>query len=126
MKREMIQVFVGEYMRKVQRGGWVRFPKDWLMRLGNDREVYIMPCPFAGRPLMIFSAWEFNTKLKRLSVKNVPDKTLIVLGNVTERVKISADGRMRIPARLLAHARISDGVRFSGKIRMMAVTAAKL
>lgn len=116
-------MFIGCYTRKVQRGGWVRFPKDWLLQLGNGREVFIMPGPSADRPLVIFPAAEFNRKLKRLSTMKVPDETLIALGNAVEQVKIAADGRMRISARMLAYAGIRDGVCFSGGTRKITVTA---
>ena len=116
-------MFIGCYTRKVQRGGWLRVPKDWLMQLGDGLEVFIMPGPFADRPLVIFPAAEFNRKLKRLSTMKVPDETLIALGNAVEQVKIAADGRMRISARMLAYAGIRDGVCFSGEARKIIVTA---
>ena len=99
-------MFIGCYTRKVQRGGWLRFPKDWLMQLSDGLEVFIRPGPSADRPLVIFPAAEFNRKLKRLSTMKVPDETLIALGNAVEQVKIAADGRMRISARMLAYAGI--------------------
>ena len=116
-------MFIGRYVRKVQRGGWVRFPKDLLLQFGENREVFIMPGPSADRPLVIFPAAEFNRKLKRLSAMNVPDATLLALGNAVEQVKIAADGRMRISARMLAYAGIRDGVCFSGEARKITVTA---
>ena len=116
-------MFIGCYTRKVQRGGWVRFPKDWLMQLSDGLEVFIMPGPSADRPLVIFPAAEFNRKLKRLSTMKVPDETLIALGKAVEQVKIAADGRMRISARMLAYAGIRDGVCFSGEARKITVTA---
>lgn len=114
--------FVGTYERKVLRGGWVRFPKDWLTLLGDNREIFILPDPEGGKSLLIVPAVEFNKELKRLSSMKVPDDTLTVLGSVIEQVGIAADGRMRISAKLLAHAGITSDVYFSGNIRTIALS----
>ncbi len=113
--------FIGTYKRKVQRGGWVRFPKDWLTLLGNNR-IFIMPDPKGGKSLLIVPAVEFNKELKRLSSMKAPKDALIALGKVIEQVEIAADGRMRISARLLAYAGITGDVSFSGNIRTIALT----
>ncbi len=110
-----MSVFDGEFTRNVQRGGWVRFPKAWLAQLEADREVFIMPDPTVARSLLIVSAEEFNKKLKRLSTMKVSTDVLNVIGDNVEQVKIAADGRMRIPARMLAHAGIRGSVCFVGQ-----------
>ena len=53
-------MFIGCYTRRVQRGGWVRFPKDWLALLGDKREVFIMPDSEGGKSLLIVPADEFR------------------------------------------------------------------
>ena len=53
-------LFVGCYTRKVQRGRWVRFPKDWLALLGDKREVFIMPDSEGGKSLLIVAADAFR------------------------------------------------------------------
>lgn len=113
--------FIGTYKRKVQRGGWVRFPKDWLTLLGNNR-IFIMPDPKGGKSLLIVPADEFNKELKRLSSMKAPKDALIALGKVIEQVEIAADGRMRISARLLAYAGITGDVSFSGNIRTITLS----
>ena len=49
----MTEMFVGTYTRKLQRGGWVRFPKDWLTLLGDHRTVFIMPDPDKNKSLLL-------------------------------------------------------------------------
>ena len=114
--------FIGTYKRKVQRGGWVRFPKDWLTLLGNNR-IFIMPDPKGGKSLLIVPAAEFNKELKRLSSMKVPKDVLIALGKAIEQVEISADGRMRISAKLLAYAGITGEVYFSGNMRTITLSS---
>ncbi len=114
-------VFIGTYKRKVQRGGWVRFPKDWLTLLGNNR-IFVMPDPKGGKSLLIVPAVEFNKELKRLSSMKAPKDELIALGKVIEQVEIAADGRMRISAKLLAYAGITGDVSFSGNMRTISLT----
>lgn len=115
-------MFVGTYTRKVQRGGWVRFPKDWLTLLGDNREVFIIPKPGGGKSLLIVAAGDFRKEQRRMAVEESSKGTRMTLANSAEKVEIAADGRMRIPARLLAHAGIQDGVCFAGHIRTIDVT----
>ena len=115
-------MFVGCYTRKVQRGGWVRFPKDWLALLGDKRDVFIMPDPEGGKSLLIVAADEFRKELKRTGGSSEEFRTRKAIVDSAELVEIAADGRMQIPARLLAHAGIQDGMCFAGHIRTIAVT----
>lgn len=115
-------MFVGTYTRKVQRGGWVRFPKVWLPFIGDHRTVFIMPDPDKNKSLLLEMSDDFNRKLERMKDKNVPSESLETLAKIVVQVKVTADGRMLIPARLLAHAGIQDGVCFAGHIRTIAVT----
>ena len=115
-------MFVGTYRRKVQRGGWVRFPKDWLPLLGADREVFIIPEPGGGKSLLIVAADAFRKELKRMAAEESSDGACRALAESAEKVEIAADGRMRIPASLLACAGIHDSVCFAGHIRTIAVT----
>jgi len=122
MKRKRGYVFVGEFTRKVQRGGWVRFPKDWLTLLGDSREVFISPDPGGGKSLSIVAADDFRKELKRMSVKESSNGACRALAEFATLVKIAAYGRMRIPASLLVHAGIQDGVCFAGNVRTIVVT----
>ena len=115
-------MFVGTYTRKLQRGGWVRFPKDWLPFIGDHRTVFIMPDPDKNKSLLLVMSDDFNRELERMKDKNVPSESLETLAKIVVQVKVTADGRMQIPARLLAHAGIQDGVCFAGHIRTIAVT----
>ena len=124
MKRRFEPVFVGEFTRKVQRGGWVRFPKVWLTLLGEDREVFILPDPNGGKSLSIVTADDFRKELKRMAVEESSEGAYRPLAESATPVKIAADGRMRIPAGLLAHAGMYDAVCFMSNIRTIAVTQA--
>ena len=115
-------MFVGTYTRKLQRGGWVRFPKDWLTLLGDNREVFILPNPQGGKSLLIVPADEFRKSTKRTGGSSEEFRTRKAIVDSAELVEIAADGRMQIPARLLAHAGIQDGMCFAGHIRTIAVT----
>ena len=115
-------LFVGCYTRKVQRGGWVRFPKDWLALLGDKREMFIMPDPEGCESLLIVPADEFRKELKRMSTVESSDGGCNTIADSAILMKIASDGRMQIPARLLAHAGIQDCVCFAGRIRTIAVT----
>jgi len=115
-------VFIGTYERMMQRGGWVRFPKDWLTLLGDNREVFIMPEPGGGKSLLIVAADVFRKELKRMAVAESSQGIRMTSANSVEKVKIAADGRMRIPANLLAHVGIQDDVCFAGHIRTIGVT----
>ncbi len=101
-------MFVGTYTRKLQSGGWVNFPNDWLALLGEGREVFIMPDPANPKMLLVVTADEYR------KAKDVRLATL---------VKISDDGRLRIPADLLSQAKIGETACFAGRIRMISVTA---
>ena len=115
-------MFVGTYTRKMQRGGWVRFPKDWLALFGDKREVFLLPDPKGGKSLLIVPADEFRKSTKRTGGSSEEFRTRKVIADSAEKVEIAADGRMQISARLLAHAGIQDGMCFAGHIRTIAVT----
>ena len=115
-------MFVGTYTRKMQRGGWVRFPKDWLTLLGDNREVFILPDPNGRKSLSIAVADDFRKSTKRTGGSSEEFRTRKAIVDSAEKVEIAADGRMQISARLLAHAGIQDGVCFAGHIRTIAVT----
>ena len=101
----------------MQRGGWVRFPKDWLTLLGDNREMFIMPDPEGGKSLLIVAADEFRKELKRIAAVESSNGGSRSIADSAVLVEIAADGRMRIPAKLLAYAGIKGGVCFSGNIR---------
>ena len=115
-------MFVGTYTRKMQRGGWVRFPKDWLTLLGDDREVFIIPEPGGGKSLLIVAADAFRKELKRMAAEESLKSVRKTIAESATLVEIAADGRMQIPASLLACAGIHDSVCFAGHIRTIAVT----
>ena len=115
-------MFVGCYTRKVQRGRWVRFPKDWLTLLGDKREVFIMPDSEGGKSLLIVPADEFRKELKRMSAAESSYGDNKAIADSAILMKIASDGRMQIPTTLLAHAGIQDCVCFAGRIRTIAVT----
>ena len=115
-------MFIGCYTRKVQRGGWLRFPKDWLPFIGDHRTVFIMPDPDKNKSLLLVMSDDFNRKLERMKDKNVPSESLETLAKIVVQVKVTADGRMQIPARLLAHAGITGDVCLSGNMRMIALS----
>ena len=114
--------FVGTYERKVLRGGWVRFPKDWLTLLGDNREIFILPDPEGGKSLLIVAAVEFRKELKRMAAVESSDGGSKAIADSAVLVEIAADGRMRIPANFLAHAGIKGMVCFSGNIRTIALS----
>ena len=115
-------MFIGCYTRKVQRGGWVRFPKDWLALLGDNREIFILPDPEGGKSLLIVAAVEFRKELKRMAAVESSDGGSKAIADSAVLVEIAADGRMRIPANFLAHAGIKGMVCFSGNIRTIALS----
>ena len=115
-------MFVGCYIRKVQRGRWVRFPKDWLALLGDKRDVFIMPDSEGGKSLLIVPADEFRKELKRMSTVESSDGGCNTIADSAILMKIASDGRMQIPTRLLAHAGITGDVCFSGNIRTIALS----
>lgn len=116
-------LFVGCYIRKVQRGGWVRFPKDWLALLGDKREMFIMPDPEGGKSLLIVPADEFRKELKRTpATESSDDGGNKAIVDSAILMKIASDGCMQIPAKLLANAGIMGDVCFSGNMRMIALS----
>ena len=116
-------MFVGCYTRKVQRGGWLRFPKEWLPFIGDYRMVFIMPDPDKNKSLLLVMSDDFNRELERMKDKNVPSESLEALAKIVAEVKVTVDGRMRIPATLLAYADIKDTMCFIGSIRTITLSA---
>ena len=116
-------MFVGCYTRKVQRGGWLRFPKEWLPFIGDYRMVFIMPDPDKNKSLLLVMPDDFNRILERMKDKNVPSESLEALAKIVAEVKVTVDGRMRIPATLLAYADIKDTMCFIGSIRTITLSA---
>ena len=116
-------MFIGCYTRKVQRGGWLRFPKEWLPFIGDHRTVFIMPDPDKNKSLLLVMSDDFNRELERMKDKNVPSESLETLAKIVVQVKVTADGRMQIPAPLLAYADIKDTVCFSGNLRTISLSA---
>ena len=94
-------MFVGKHKRTVQRGGWLRFPKEWLPFLDDRRAVVAMPNPNNGKSVMLVPLDDHNRELERN----------------TERLAITADGWVQIPASLLAYAGIKDVAELSGVVR---------
>ena len=101
-------MFIGTYTRKLQRGGWVRFPKDWLPFIGDHRTVFIMPDPDKNKSLLL-----------------VMSESLETLAKIVVPIKVTADGRMQIPAPLLAYADIKDTVCFSWNLRTISLSASR-
>ena len=101
-------MFIGCYTRKVQRGGWLRFPKEWLPFIGDHRLVFIMPDPDKNKSLLL-----------------VMSESLETLAKIVVPIKVTADGRMQIPAPLLAYADIKDTVCFSGNLRTISLSASR-
>ena len=99
-------MFVGSYIKKMRRGGWVSFPKAWLAMLGDDRAVFILPDPSGGKSLVIVPAKD----IRREQVKSAMF------------VNIREDGRMRIPFGLVAYLGFKDVVCFSGNIRTVSLS----
>ena len=122
MSMAISEMFIGCYTRKMQRDGWVLFPKDWLTLLGDNQEMYIMPDPTGGKSLLIAAADEFRKELKRMAAVESSDGGSKAIADSAVLVEIAADGRMQIPAKLLAHAGIKDVVCFSGNIRTIALS----
>ena len=60
-------MFVGSCEGKIQRGGWVRFPNDWLTLPGDNRGIFILPDPKGGKSLLIVKTDELCKELKRMS-----------------------------------------------------------
>lgn len=116
-------MFIGCYTRKAQRGGWLRFPKEWLPFIGDHRTVFIMPDPDKNKSLLLVMSDDFNRKLERMKDKNMPSESLETLAKIVVQVKVAADGRMRIPAALLAYADIKGTVCFIGSIRTITLSA---
>lgn len=115
-------LFVGCYTRKVQRGRWIRFPKDWLALFGDNREVFLLPDPEGGKSLLIVAADEFRKELKRMASVGSSYDGSNAIADSAVLVEIAADGRMQIPAKLLVHVGIKDVVCFSGNIRTIALS----
>ena len=115
-------MFIGCYTRKMQRGGWVQFPKDWLTLLGDNREMFIMPDSADGKSLLIVAADEFRKELKRMAAVESSDGGGKAIADSAVLVEIATDGRMRIPAKFLARAGIKGMVCFSGNIRTIALS----
>ena len=103
-------MFVGRYERKVQRGGWLRFPKDWLPFIGDRRSVFVMPDPDKNRSLLVVTSNDFNSEHLETRAK------------CAEKVNVTADGRMQISANLLAYAGIKNEAHFIGSIRTITLT----
>ena len=115
-------MFIGCYTRKMQRSGWVQFPKDWLTLLGDNREMFIIPDSAGGKSLLIVAADEFRKELKRMAAVGSSDDGSNAIADSAVLVEIAADGRMQIPAKLLVHVGIKDVVCFSGNIRTIALS----
>ena len=79
-------MFVGTYTRKLQRGGWVRFPKDWLTLLGDNREVFILPDPNGRKSLSIAVADDFRKELKRTEESSKGTRTRRAFVDSAEKV----------------------------------------
>ena len=115
-------MFVGRYERKVQRGGWLRFPKDWLPLIGDHHSVFVMPDPDKNRSLLVVTSNDFNRELERMKDMKMPCEHLETLAKCVEKVKVTEDGRMQISANLLAYAGINSVAHFTGSIRTITLT----
>jgi len=60
--------------------------------------------------------------MKRMSSEEASDGDGKAIADSAVLVEIAADGRMRIPARLLAHAGVTGDVSFSGNIRTITLS----
>ena len=82
-----------------------------------------MPDPEGGKSLLIVAADEFRKELKRMASVGSSYDGSNAIADSAVLVEIAADGRMQIPAKLLAHAGIKGMVCFSGNIRTIALSS---
>lgn len=118
-------MFVGKYTRKVQRGGWLRFPKDWLPMVGDKRMIYVMLRPDKGKSLILITQDDVDRAVERIRGMEWSEETkklVLTLGICMEQVKISADGRMQISTSFLAYAGIKNEAHFWGNAKTIILT----
>ena len=118
-------MLVGKHMRKVQRGGWLRFPKEWLPFLDGSRAVVAMPNPKKGKSVLLVPLDDFNREQERKRSKDVPSNPTEPFANRVQGLAITADGRVKIPVGLLAYAGIKDVAELTGVVRMIVLKCLK-
>ena len=109
-RQSKIRAFAGQFRRVVDAQGRVRFPAEWRSIMSGDRELFVMANPDKTKSLLVVTAEDYR------NAKKHPPATL---------VKIAADGRVRIPKELLAHAGIEGTAYFTGIIRTISVSASR-
>lgn len=109
-RQSKIRAFAGQFRRVVDAQGRVRFPAEWRSIMSGDRELFVMANPDKTKSLLVVTAEDYR------NAKKHPPTTL---------VKIAADGRVRIPKELLAHAGIKGTAYFTGIIRTISVSASR-
>ena len=109
-RQSKIRAFAGQFRRVVDAQGRVRFPAEWRSTMGGDRELFVMANPDKTKSLLVVTAEEYR------KVKNPPSATL---------VRVAADGHVRVPKELLAHAGIEGTAYFTGIIRTISVSASR-
>ena len=109
-RQSKIRAFAGQFRRVVDAQGRVRFPAEWRSIMSGDRELFVMANPDKTKSLLVVTAEDYR------NAKKHPPATL---------VKIAADGRVRIPKELLAHAGIEGTAYFTGIIRTISMSASR-
>jgi len=109
-RQSKIRAFAGQFRRVLDAQGRVRFPAEWRSIMSEDRELFVMANPDKTKSLLVVTAEEYR------KAKKHPPATL---------VKIAADGRVRIPKELLAHAGIEGTAYFTGIIRTISMSASR-
>jgi len=109
-RQSKIRAFAGQFRRVVDAQCRVRLPAEWRSIMSEDRELFVMANPDKTKSLLVVTAEDYR------NAKKHPPATL---------VKIAADGRVRIPKELLAHAGIEGTAYFTGIIRTISVSASR-
>ena len=109
-RQSKIRAFAGQFRRVVDAQCRVRLPAEWRSIMSEDRELFVMANPDKTKSLLVVTAEDYR------NAKKHPPAPL---------VKIAADGRVRIPKELLAHAGIEGTAYFTGIIRTISVSASR-
>ena len=109
-RQSKIRAFAGQFCRVVDAQCRVRLPAEWRSIMSGDRELFVMANPDKTKSLLVVTAEEYR-KAKKHSPATL--------------VKIAADGRVRIPKELLAHAGIEGTAYFTGIIRTISMSASR-
>ncbi len=121
-------IFTGEVEHSLDAQRRISIPSEWRTKEGSNRFV-MLPAKGSTLQLVPFQTFkeEILSKAKKASLANANDmRDLALLGSQAQSCECDKQGRIQIPQKLLAHAKIKDKAVLVGAISQIQVWAPEL